>query len=715
MDKRIRTSCTSSMLLRLVVGMISAVLAVTAPVKASAMAEQDAGALELAGEAAVSNPSVEVQEEASLQEQDAEHPGIELVQDAGSDQQVDVVGGEVEEELVDSGLQAEALADEGVSLVVQGSDSAVMPALTGSAYESRTGWKRGLAQDGSLVLGSAGDGLALEAYKLQMTQGELSCKAYAQKAGWTTWKSSGTTIGAAGKGRQLEAVRMKLSGQAARDWSLQYRAYVASRGWMGWTQDGAPAGTTGFGAALCAIEMRVVPKGTALVAGGGDAYQDAGLSASAHVQAVGWQSAKRGYDVTIGTMGSSLRMEALKINRPALDLSGNVVYRAHVQGIGWQESVKNGALAGTKGKSLRIEALKIGLTGQLSKSYDVWYRLHVQNLGWLAWASNWHAAGTQGFALRVEAVQIVLVPKGQKAPAADGQNVGVPFIKTFKASYQAMAGGAWSSRRTLGVTGSKGGPAVNAIRMRLPAGVESDIQYAAHLSGIGWTGFSDGDAPVGSGRTTVEAVRVRLVGAASRIADVWYRVYVRGVGWTKWACNGGDAGTTGRSLSISALQVRVLSRNADAPSSDSAALAYECLDSFGPQLKKDANGAQKRLRRSALRTPWPGAALCAGWVELVYEGAGFGMINGNANDLYDWYCKSTNVSDLKVGMIVAVSTHTHSYAGWKWGHVGMYIGDGWVMHSIGTGVFKMPLTDWMAHYGTTVPPKWGWLGNVGVA
>lgn len=39
--------------------------------------------------------------------------------------------------------------------------------------------------------------------------------------------------------------------------------------------------------------------------------------------------------------------------------------------------------------------------------------------------------------------------------------------------------------------------------------------------------------------------------------SIEYRVYVIGKGWQDWACDGEIAGTTGKSLQVSAIQIRI--------------------------------------------------------------------------------------------------------------------------------------------------------------
>ena len=103
----------------------------------------------------------------------------------------------------------------------------------------------------------------------------------------------------------------------------------------------------------------------------------------------------------------------------------------------------------------------------------------------------------------------------------------------------------------------------------------------------------------------------------------------------------------------------------------------------------------------------PGSGLCAMWVSQVYSRAGYGYPGGNANNMYWNYCTSSNKGGLQPGMIIAVSTWTGTSAGRIYGHVGIYIGGGMVMHNVGS-IQTMGLDAWINTYGTTVTPRWGW-------
>lgn len=119
---------------------------------------------------------------------------------------------------------------------------------------------------------------------------------------------------------------------------------------------------------------------------------------------------------------------------------------------------------------------------------------------------------------------------------------------------------------------------------------------------------------------------------------------------------------------------------------------------------------QQAILSACGSTPSPGAGWCAAWVSAVYRNAGLGTWSGNACDMYERWCTSSDPADLRPGMIIAVSSHSHTAAGRAYGHVGIYIGNGQVMQNVGA-ITTQSLDSWIAYYGTTVTPRWGWLGG----
>ena len=120
---------------------------------------------------------------------------------------------------------------------------------------------------------------------------------------------------------------------------------------------------------------------------------------------------------------------------------------------------------------------------------------------------------------------------------------------------------------------------------------------------------------------------------------------------------------------------------------------------------------QQRVVSAARSTPSPGAGLCAAWVSNVFAAAGLGYVPGNADDMYSAYCGSSNRANLKVGMIIAVSSHPHTSLGAIYGHVGIYVGGDTVMDNVGY-IRSISLDAWCNYYGLTVTPRWGWASGI---
>lgn len=151
------------------------------------------------------------------------------------------------------------------------------------------------------------------------------------------------------------------------------------------------------------------------------------LQYNAHVENIGWQGSKIGdilegnsqivSTVTVGTVGRSLRMEALTISLTGVP-GASLKYNVHSENKGWTGWKENGEVAGTVGESLRAEALKISVTGLNEAGYSLYYRVHVSDIGWMNWISAddslnlTNYAGTTGQSLRMEAIEIVLVKVG---------------------------------------------------------------------------------------------------------------------------------------------------------------------------------------------------------------------------------------------------------------------------------------------------------------
>ena len=291
-----------------------------------------------------------------------------------------------------------------------------------------------------------------------------------------------------------------------------------------------------------------------------------GVSYEAHVSDIGWQTFAQNGE-TAGTTGQNKGIEALKMQLN--DVDGDIEYRAHVRDIGWQDYVSNGQQAGTTGQAKPVEAVSIRLTGKAEEQYDIYYRVHSSDFGWLGWAKNGEDAGTQGYAKKVEAIQVQLVEKGGEAP---GETSNAFKMKETEVQYQAHVSDiGWQNIVTngalAGTTGQNKG--IEALKLQLSNARNGGIEYRAHVRDIGWQDYvSNGQQAGTTGQAKpVEAVSIRLTGKAEEQYDIYYRVHSSDFGWLGWAKNGEDAGTQGYAKKAEAIEICLVKKGDAAPGS----------------------------------------------------------------------------------------------------------------------------------------------------
>ena len=427
----------------------------------------------------------------------------------------------------------------------------------------------------------------------------------------------------------------------------------------------------------------------------------------AHVSNIGWMSSKRDGS-TAGTTGQSKSVEDLKVSilNPVED--GSVQVNANVSGIGWQGwDTPSASEGGTTGQGRAVEAVRLRLTGSLAKDYDVYYRVHASNIGWMAWAKDGEEAGTTGMSCSLEAIQIKLIKKGASHPDTSGySHLEIPTV-----TYSSQVKGAWQNTVSAGeVSGTTGqGIPITGFSAKTTSSVAGGINYQLHFSNVGWTSGKSNGGQLSSTTesNSVEAIKISLSGDLASYFDVWYRVHVDSVGWLGWAKDGAVAGSTGYGVHVQAVQVRLTRKGANAPGTTIS----PCL--LGQPFTL-ANPMQKKIVELARQVPSPGPGLCSEWIADIYERAGFRNVHTDACDYYWDYCKYTDYSHLKVGMVIAVPSHTHTHMGSIYGHVCLYIGNNQVMDNVGQ-IRTLDMAYWLNYYSTSYKPKWGWYDNVPLA
>ena len=115
---------------------------------------------------------------------------------------------------------------------------------------------------------------------------------------------------------------------------------------------------------------------------------------------------------------------------------------------------------------------------------------------------------------------------------------------------------------------------LEAIQIRLSGAAASlgSIEYCTHIQNIGWKqGWkTNGETAGTSGKSyRLEAIQIRLTGNLAKIYDVYYRVHAQNIGWLDWASNGAPAGTSGLSYRLEAIQIVLVPKGEAAPGATS--------------------------------------------------------------------------------------------------------------------------------------------------
>ena len=130
-----------------------------------------------------------------------------------------------------------------------------------ASYVVGNKWQ-GYVENGN-ISGTTGQSKSLHAIKIKLNKklptGTISYSAHVSNVGWQDFVSDDTQIGVIGN--QIEAIKIKLTGDLANKYDVYYRVHVATVGWMGWTSNGKEAGTVQGGLGVEAIEIQLVEKG----------------------------------------------------------------------------------------------------------------------------------------------------------------------------------------------------------------------------------------------------------------------------------------------------------------------------------------------------------------------------------------------------------------------------------------------------------------------
>ena len=444
----------------------------------------------------------------------------------------------------------------------------VASALTITPYVGKLGWLSEV-KNGEQV-GTTGISHQLEAVKIEingMSDLNIEYSAHVANVGWQEYVSNGDMAGTTEQDAAIEAIKIRLTGSKSDEYDIFYRAHVAEDGWQSFVSEDEIAGTTGESTPVEAIQIVLLKKEKDI-----SVNNKADISYSTYTSTFGWGGAASQNGEQSGTVGMSVPIESIKI-QSGIEGVG-VEYSTHIPNVGWQSYVADGEESKVNDSPKRIEAIKIRLTGPNADNYDVYYRMHCADYGWLGWAKNDEKAGTQGYSCQIEALQIVVVEKGSKAPGSIENAFKLKPADIVYASF--INGNGWQNEVKNGaLSGTTGvAKALGGIKINLSNKILSgNVQYASHIQDKGWDDWKqNGDVRgTADGLKRLEAIKIKLTDEMEKQYDIYYRVHVQEFGWLGWAKNGEAAGTEAYSYRVEAIEIRLLDKGAEAPGNTNAA------------------------------------------------------------------------------------------------------------------------------------------------
>ena len=114
--------------------------------------------------------------------------------------------------------------------------------------------------------GTVGESKKLEGIRVRLSSGidgTVQYRTYTENDGWEAWSENGEINGKPDGTRRLEAIQIRLTGEAAEKYDIYYRVHCQDYGWLGWAKNGEKAGSEPYSRRMEAIEVKLVTKGNA--------------------------------------------------------------------------------------------------------------------------------------------------------------------------------------------------------------------------------------------------------------------------------------------------------------------------------------------------------------------------------------------------------------------------------------------------------------------
>ncbi|MBQ6395286.1 MAG: Ig-like domain-containing protein, partial [Atopobiaceae bacterium] len=180
----------------------------------------------------------------------------------------------------------------------------------------------------------------------------------------------------------------------------------------------------------------------------------------------------------------------------------------------------------------------------------------------------WEILPAPVVSIGVDGKQTVLIGQTQtlsvRIAPAYADNTAVSWKSSDTAVATVDANGKVTAKKagtaTITATAEDGSGKSGSIEITVNSG---SVSYRTHVQDVGWQAYvSDGAMSGTSGRSLrLEGINIRL---SNTEGGIRYRTHIQDIGWQEWRANGAMSGTSGRSLRLEAIEIELTGKAADA-------------------------------------------------------------------------------------------------------------------------------------------------------
>lgn len=224
---------------------------------------------------------------------------------------------------------------------------------------------------------------------------------------WTNYVKADTLLT---NSAPVEAIRIRLVGDLAKNYNINYRCKLSKDGWLGYAKNGQVSGSTLLNQYVSAININILPKTKKV--NNTNYFKTKKVPANniyyrAHSNS-GWTPVEKN---GIICDSNDQVLNGIKLNLSTEKL----YYRSHIANVGWEEKFTSNQKVSGDLKNA-IEAIEIKPSSKLLADYDIYYSVCTQKKGWLGWAKNGEIAGSVGKSDPILRFRVKLIKKGNVPP-----------------------------------------------------------------------------------------------------------------------------------------------------------------------------------------------------------------------------------------------------------------------------------------------------------